>query len=178
MDNKFIPVALVAILVIAIGAYMFPQSVQKLVQVGASGPRYFDALEFQGGVTYGRVNSTSTTATTQTLNNVDIVGSEGAAFDTVIFTPNTGATSLTFPATSTLPHFISQAGFKAEQCWHNATTTVSASGNITFVAGSGMNLMGTSTNLTLGGTQTACFTFIREGDKDMTVIFEKFQHAD
>lgn len=178
-NPKTLGIALVAI-VIAIGGYFFPQVQTKVEQVfrGAS-TTFVDGLELLGGVTFGRSAATSTTATTQTLSAADIVGPEGVAYDVMLFTPNTGDTTLTFPATSSLPHFIPKAGMMARQCWHNASTTAGI--DIIFAAGTGMDLetaSSTRTDLTLIDDQAGCFTFIRKTNKDMLVLFQEFTNGD
>jgi len=50
-------------------------------------------------------NSTSTTATTQTLVQADILN-----YDTVLFTPNTNAVTLTLPATAAIGDIIEVGG--------------------------------------------------------------------
>lgn len=113
----------------------------------------------KGGQTHSYTNSTSSTATTQTLTITDIVVN-GAAYSTVVFTPNTNSTTLTFPASSTLSAFLPAAGDWAEQCWVNATGT--AAKTITFAAGTGIDLEVGSSSLVINAGNTGCFRFVRK----------------
>lgn len=121
---------------------------------------------FDAGLTLSYTNSTSTTATAETALAADI-----ANYSTVIMTPNTGAITVTLPASSTLSSFIPTAGDRMDQCWYNATGTAAAT--ITFAAGAGIDLEVASstgknaqgvasTNLTIGAGNSGCFTFIRK----------------
>jgi hypothetical protein len=111
---------------------------------------YFDA-----GLIHSYTNATSSVTTTQTLAAADI-----ANYESVIFTPNTGATTLTLPASSTLSAFVPTAGDWADQCWLNATSTAGV--NITFAAGTGIDLETSSTTLVLRPGNTACIKFVRK----------------
>lgn len=141
---------------------------------------------FDAGVTYSYTNSTSTVATTQTLSAADI-----ANYTTVIITPNTGALTLTLPATSTLSAFIPVAGDRAEQCWYNATSTGAAT--TTFAAGVGFDIEVASstgrvaqglasTNLSIGPGNSGCFKFIRKPATattfDIVAQFTSFMDGD
>jgi len=66
----------------------------------------------------GKQNSTSTTATTYTLVSGDIVG-----YSVISMTPNTGALTLTLPASSTLATWLPNAGDTTEFTLFNASTT-------------------------------------------------------
>ena len=136
--------------------------------VGASpGPLHTQYQEFEGGVKYGHNRSTSTTATSYTLLASDIVDRSGAAYDTILMTPNTGDLTLTFPASSTLTHFIPAVGDRAKQCWYNASTTAGI--DIIFAAGTGIDLEIASSTDTASETLYpipsagfGCFEFYRQ----------------
>lgn len=122
----------------------------------------------KGGITFSYTNSTSTVATTQTLNAADLEVA-GAAYSTVVFTPNTASVTLTFPASSTLSVFLPNAGDRTEQCWLNATGT--AATKITFAAGTGWDFEVASTTLAAAATvaqspllpgNSTCFRFVRK----------------
>lgn len=111
---------------------------------------------FRGGVLNSYTNSTSTSATTQTLLAADI-----ANYSTVILTPTVGAVTLTLPASSTLATFVPTAGDRQEQCWINASSTAAAT--IKFAAGTGIDLeFATSSSLILGAGNSGCFKYIRK----------------
>lgn len=124
-------------------------------------------------------NATSTTATTQTLAQADILG-----YDTILLTPNTGALTLTLPATSTLTSFIPSAGDMQETCLYNATST--ASQTITLAAGTGIDLERVATSTSSGSAgifaiqanNSVCLKFIRETDTDISVLATPFIDAD
>jgi hypothetical protein len=138
-----------------------------------------DELNITGSIVRSSTNSTSTTATTQTLVQADILG-----YETVLFTPNTGDTTLTFPATSTLTSFAPSTGDMVEQCWYNATSTADIT--LTFAAGTGMDLERVATSTTDGGAgvlavqekNSACFKFVRQADTDISVLMFSFINAD
>lgn len=122
---------------------------------------------FKAGQVASYTNSTSTTATTQTLSASDI-----ANYTAVIMRPNVGAPTFTLPASSTLTAFIPNAGDTVNQCWYNATSSTVANGLITFAAGTGIDLEvasstngaagGITPNLTIRPGNTGCFRFIRK----------------
>jgi len=136
-------------------------------------------IHLDGGTIRSYTNATSTTATTQTLVQADIL-----KYDTVLFTPNTGSVTLTLPATSTLTTFIPTAGDMVEQCWYNATSTASI--NITFAAGTGIDLQRVATSTVTGAAgvlaiptgNSACFKFIRQTNTDVQALMTNFIDAD
>ena len=186
---------MVVVAIIALGSYQFPK-VQTQVQIdsiveqvkrvfGANpGPVSLVLQEFNGGVQYGKVNSTSTNNTTLTLVASDIVSRvDGAAYDTVIMTPQVGDVTFTFPASSTLSHFIPKTGQRAEQCWQNASSTTGI--DITFAAGTGIDLetaSSTITDLTLSNGNFACFKFVRATSTastfDIGVLMTEYNNGD
>lgn len=129
-------------------------------------------------------NSTSTTATTQTLAAADILN-----YSSIILTPNTGALTLTLPASSTLSAMVPVAGDSFEQCWYNATTT--AATYITFAAGTGIDFQKNATTTTVGADTTtypidaggyACLKYIRQPATattfDIGVLMTGYLNAD
>lgn len=85
------------------------------------------------GVTNSYTNSTSTADTTQLLVEADILN-----YSSVIMTPTTGATTLTFNSSSTMENLVPVAGDWFDQTWHNASTTAAIT--LTFAAGTGIDL--------------------------------------
>ena len=181
--NLSLGVALVAV-VIATGAFF----VKTQVQFGANpGPLQTNHAEFVGGVTYEKVKATSTDSTTLTLTAGDIAEkSTGAAWDTVIMTPQVGDLALTLPASSTLKYFLPKSGYRARQCWQNASSTSGI--DITFAANTGIVLQkATSTSggiglPTIGPSSVGCFDFIRATSTastfDIVAAFTEFKDAD
>ena len=139
-----------------------------------------DKLTTDGGILRSYTNSTSTTATTQTLLVGDILN-----YDTVILTPNVGALTLTLPASSTLTAMVPTAGDVQETCFYNATSTAAAT--ITFAAGTGINIVTASSTTGLGipsvqAGGTGCFKFIRQNATaaafDITAAYTRYVTAD
>jgi hypothetical protein len=91
------------------------------------------------------VNATSTADTTQTLALADI-----NMYDRILMTPTVGATTITYPASSTLATFLPTAGDSMTQCWINATST--ASKTLVFAAGTGWDFDIAATSTVLTGT--------------------------
>ena len=188
MNNKNIWIGLVVVAIIAIGSYQFPKVQTQIQNVlgAAPSPTHTEMQEFLGGVKYGLVNSTSSNNTTLTLVAGDIVSRvEGAAYDTIIMTPQVGTLALTLPASSTLAHFIPKTGQRAEQCWQNASSTAGI--NITFAAGTGIVLQNASTSVatltpTIGPSSIGCFKFVRATSTastfDIVAGFTRYVDAD
>lgn len=185
--NKTYLIGLVVVAIIAIsgffrGGVVTERVVERLG--GAAGPVLTEHQEYKGGQTLENTVATSTTVTSYTLLANDLVNrGSGAAYDTIIFTPNTGDLTLTFPASSTLPHFISRAGYRTRQCWFNATSTAGI--DITFAAGTGIDVQtssSTPSDLILRNGQFGCFDFVRKpvtsSAFDIGVLWTKFQVAD
>lgn len=136
-------------------------------------------VTLNGGQLRSYTNSTSTTATTYTAVQADILN-----YDTILMTPNTAAITITLPATSTLTSMVPAAGDRQETCIYNATSTTAAT--ITLAAGAGMDLERTATStvtgstgvLAIAGRNSACLTFIREPDTDISVLMQNFIDAD
>ena len=87
----------------------------------------------------GAVLATSTSNTSETLVENDLLLNSRLEF-----TSNTGATTYTLPATSTMTNIMSTAGERRVWMFENATT--SSGITATFVAGSGINLIGVTVN--------------------------------
>jgi hypothetical protein len=126
--------------------------------------------------------SATTTGTAVTLKVSDILN-----YDTILVTPIVGATTLTFPASSTLSTLVPTAGDMQETCIYNATGTAAAT--ITFVAGTGMNwqTVATSTGsvqvppaIAAGGS--GCFKFVRQAATaakfDINALYTPYVNAD
>jgi hypothetical protein len=156
--NKTLKLVLSVAVVIAtgLGGYFYGKS---QVVLGSSNPTVLTYQEFEGGVKFGNVLSTTTPAS-MTLGVADLYG-----YDTVIVRP-TGAASaktLTFFASSTASHWLPIAGDTQRTCILNATTTSGVT--LVFAAGTGIDIQTASsspTDLTILPDQTACFTFIRK----------------
>lgn len=135
-------------------------------------------LTLNGGQLRSSTNSTSTTATTQTLVVADING-----YDTISLTPNTGALTLTWFASSTASAFLPTAGDMQETCIYNATTTAAAT--ITVAAAAGIDMetsSSTPSDLTILAGNHACIKMIRQpataSTFDISVLMTEFSNAD
>lgn len=133
---------------------------------------------FDAGILHSYTSSTSTTATTYTLTQADILN-----YETVLMTPNGGAVTLTLPATSTITSMVPTAGDWQDQCWYNATSTAAAT--ITFAAGTGIDLETASSSITggapvlsIGAGNTGCLKYIRKANTDIVVQFNRFVDGD
>lgn len=168
MNNKFNVFLSVAVLVIAtLGFLGYKGLSQELsLKVGANpGTDFYNPLSFLGGVTDGYSRSTTTTGTAVTLSASDLVNRDGGAYGVVVVSPNIGDTTITFPASSTLKHFLPKVGSSARQCWVNATT--SAGIDLIFAEGTGVILQKATS--TAGGiglpnitpNSVGCFNFVR-----------------
>lgn len=185
-NSKNIGIALVAV-VIAIGAYFFPTSktvVERVTEtLGAfPGPDVTVPMVFRGGTTYAKNLATSTSGSAVTLNVGDL-----RDYNTVFYTPNVSAVTVTIPASSTLAGFLPEAGMTTQQCWYNATGTAAAT--ITFAASTGIDWeIATSTNgavgtaATVAANESACFTFVRgprtSSAFDIMVLYQPYVNAD
>lgn len=143
-------------------------------QTGAA--TFSSTAAFNGLPTFnaGRVdsypNSTSTSATTYTLVEADILH-----YNTVLITLSGGAATFTLPATSTITNLVPNAGDMEEQCWIPATNT------LTFAAGTGIDLETASsspTDLTILAGNTGCLKYIRQADTDISVMLTEFTDGD
>lgn len=183
--KKLIVIVAVVMAVIAIAVYSY----QRAPSLGVNpGPTSYTPQEFMAGVTYGNYLATSTSATTYTLVAADLVGSSGFAYDTIALTPTVGDLTITLPASSTLRHFLPQAGMSAKQCFYNASTTAGI--DITIAAGTGIDLEvassttagGETPALTILADSTGCLDYIRKPATatafDITVLFSRFVNGD
>lgn len=128
-------------------------------------PKFFDAGSFNGG----RVAS-STTSSTGTL-----LASTLESATTLDYTLNLVDATLTLPASSTVS-FMRGVGDTKVFYIRNSTTT--ATMDITFAAGTGINMKrASSTSILRGdadGGNTARITFIRQADSDIDALVDLF----
>lgn len=178
MTNKITGVALVAILVIAIGGYVFPtQSVKESVDgvFGAfAGPDVQNRVFFGSGATSGGRLATTSTATTYIMASNDL----NLSPTYIDWTPNVN-TTISLTSTSTFP-YVPKVGDTATVYIRNASSTAGSS--ITFAALNGnVDLQyteATGGDLVLNGLDFASLTFIRESENLVTILFNEFTEAD
>ena len=99
------------------------------------GPDIYADVVIHGTFTYGKeALATSTTSTTYTMVEKDL-----QPYSMIDLMVNTGATTFTLPATSTMIRLLPDLGSTREWVFHNAT---SSSGiTLTLAAGTGMDLV-------------------------------------
>lgn len=170
--NSVIGIALVVVIAIAIGGYIFPNQTQKVVErLGANpGPEVLNAQYFRGGFfDGGTVVATSTTDTTSTLTSAEFI--QGDRITRLLnFSPSVTGITATLPATSTLSNFVPKAGDTRTVALCNATTTAAVS--FTLAAGTGMNLHQATSTLAIRTGICAELEFVRNSDRDIEVFYD------
>lgn len=128
-------------------------------------------IELHDGLTQSSLLATSTTGTATTLREKDLLNKDTISYATV----NVSGTTLTLPSSSTITSMVKTSGAKQTTCIYNATSTAA---NITIAAGTGIDLISATSSLTIGSNKHGCLTFIRQADRDITAIWEKYFDAD
>ena len=106
----------------------------------ATGPDIYSYLRVHGPFSYGTgLCATSTTVTTYT-----VVGGDLADYHMIDLMVNTGATTFTLPATSTMLSLLPDPGMSREWIFHNASSSTGIT--LTLVAGTGMDLVAVTAN--------------------------------
>lgn len=163
MNKKLtIGLAIIALLIVIGVAYVFSNKESQLAAAGISdcgSNTCLTSLDVMGTIVNGGVNSTSTTATSQTLVQNDI------QYSLVSITPNVGALTLTMPASSTLSNFLPNAGDTFRFAIHNATTTAAAT--ITVAAGTGFLRQMASTTAAIPTLGLGSITVTRKVNTDL-----------
>ncbi len=178
-ENKFIALALIAIIIIAIAGLYRPVNVTVQMPAsedsyGASGTRFPNGISADttspvaGEVRGTTLNITSTSALAglltlnagQLRSYTNSTSTKAATqtlaladfngYDTILLTPNSTAVALTFPASSTIPTFLPTAGDMQETCIYNATSSASIDAYIRLLAGTGIDLEVVATSTTAG----------------------------
>lgn len=135
-----------------------------------------------GGQLRSKTIATSTLVTTYTFEVADLLN-----YDTISFTPNMGATTLTFMASSSATTLVPVAGDMQETCFYNATSTATAT--LTFAAGTGIDWEIATSTIGVVGTPAViaadgfgCFKFIRKPATasafDIGVLYTPYINAD
>lgn len=181
-------------LVIGVGARSHIAQAPQVRPLGAEGDTNLTSLVLDQSLTVtatttldgyllkSYAKATSTTGTTVTLSLADFNG-----YNTVLFTPNIGATTLIFPASTTLSAWLPTAGDTQSTCFYNATTTAAAT--IQFQASAGIDWEVASSTGATGGAPTAlnarstgCFTFVRQNSTsasfDISALYIRYVDAD
>jgi hypothetical protein len=133
-------------------------------------------MEFHGGFKQGGQRyATSSTASTYTLTNTEMMNREGTYW-LIDWTANVN-TTLTTQATSSMFWLGNEAGDTVTQIWANASTT--AGSTITFAAGTGVDLQeDEGETVVLNGLEYARVTFMRKNNTDVAMWVEVSQVGD
>ncbi len=126
-------------------------------------------LSGSSGIVSSTINSTSTTATSETMSATDLVG-----YSVISITPNTGALTVTLPASSTLSTYLPNAGDSTSFVLFNASTT--ALQTVTIAAGTGTLLEVASTTATAvtAPAKASRITVFRKPNSDLVFLQQNF----
>ena len=165
--HQFILVLLASALIAGgVAFFVAPKATEDTgVSVGSgSGQEHYNHESFLAAITRGGRFATSTDDTTATALGSDF--KDIARYD---FTPNVGSITLTLPATSTMSDFVPRVGDTRDVFLCNATTT--AATPFTLAAGTGMNLVQSTSTLAINTTYCATLTFSRKANSDIDVFY-------
>ena len=121
-------------------------------------------LTLDGGTLKSSTNSTSTTATSYTFVQADLLN-----YDTMLMTPNVGDLTLTLTASSSLTSLVPNTGDTYELAIVNASTTAGI--DITLAGGTGTLLRKATTTATILANSVGILQFIRKANTDIIVFF-------
>lgn len=177
MTDKKVTLGLVVVAIIALGAYTFPKVQTSQPQViekelgAAAGPEHTEFQSFLAGSQNcgpGGINATSSTNSSETMSVREFRSS-----CVIDYTVNGSNTTLTLPASSTMPDLIPQAGNTREWIIRNASTTAR---NITISGGTGSLLKKATTSAVIyGDTDGASVGFLkatRKTNSDIIWVFD------
>lgn len=120
----------------------------------------------------GAVWATSTSNTAETLTEANML-----AYNYFEFSSNTGATTYTLPATSTMTTLLATAGDMREWIFENATSSTGITA--TFAAGTGIDLVAvTNADDVIDPTEYSRLTCIRQTDTDVLCIISELLSAE
>lgn len=121
-------------------------------------------LTTDGGILRSSTNSTTTTATSYTLIQADLLN-----YSSMLITPNTGDLTLTLPASSTLTSLVPSTGDVATIKIVNASTTAGI--DITIAGGTGTLLRKATTTATILSNSVGTIEFVRKANTDIIADF-------
>lgn len=196
MSNKNLTIGLVVAILIAAGAYFFPQVKEVAVDLGrASGLSHFQTESFLQGLAGGQQDqfqvSNSGVLTqggrvlsTTTNGTVTLSASEFLNYGNIVNNPFSPATTIKMPTKATLlaadPTFLKNAGDRTTRYYFNSTS--SAIQLTTFAGNTGMIMqVASSTSAhnsasTIGNYGSAIFTFWRSATStDIYFTVETFK---
>lgn len=175
MNKKITGVLAVAIVIIAVGGYFFPQV--KPFFGSSAGPEYTETQYFFGGAVDGSgcfATSTSGTLTAKDLKDNSCIHITSTSSQAVL--------SLTLPATSTMSNLLPKVGSCRQ--WFIDANDVAAATTTTIVAGAGHNLVGLdATGAGTGadvidGAEFGTLKMCRQSNSDVVTFVQEYIHAD
>lgn len=143
------------------------------------GPDYTETQFFNGGIAYGGgcfATTTSGTIPVSALANNSCIAITSAGAGQAVL-------SITLPASSSMSALIPSRAGSCRDWWVDTTNVVAAT-TTTFVAGTGVNVVGLdATGLGTGsdvidGNEYGRLTLCRERDGDVAAFVEEWIHAD
>lgn len=180
MNIKNIVIGLVVAIALILSVLAYNRSPQVVVQktdgtvVGSlTGPEVNSYLSVHGPFQQGgEVLATSTSGTADVL-----LATQMQRYSVFEYLANTGNTTLTLPATSTLTNIITSPGESRTWWIHNSTSTGAIT--LTITAGTGIDLIAyTTADDVIDGTEYAELTCWRQADSDLTCLTTEILHAD
>ena len=136
---------------------------------GASGPEYYGLQVFYAGHVDGGLTFATTSSGAGVLVANDLVRRDGYVKYMTINAED--AVTVTFPATSTLTHYIPQSGMCT-----NIVIENSGDSNLTLAGGTGMDLQepdATGTEVVIGANNFALVTLCRQANTDILLLVEE-----
>lgn len=173
MKDKVLGLLVVVALVLSVTAYFkggtVDRVVERIVELGGSaGPEYTEKQTFLGGIEHYNSQSTTTSASAQTLQLSDI-----EKIDTLYITKSTVADdTITLFASSTAIGFLPKTGYRKKLCIQNATTTAGV--DLILAGGTGSNLKVASSSATALGSKVigpghwGCLDIVRGASTETT----------
>ena len=134
---------------------------------GSSGPEYYGLQVFYAGHVDGGLTFATTSSAVGTIVANDLVRREGYVRYWTVNAED--AVTVTFPATSTLTHFIPQSGMCT-----NIVIENSGDSNLTLAGGTGMDIQEPDgQNVIIGTTNYALVTLCRQANTDMLLVIDE-----
>ncbi len=176
IKNKLVGI-LIALTLVLSGYSAFKPAKIEHVEVptpgAVSSPDVYTYLNVSGGFTQGGdALATSTTGTADTLR-----ADQMQQYSVIRYMANTGNTTLTLPATSTMSNIMQRPGQSRTWWIHNATGT--AATTLTLAAGTGIDLIAvTAADDVIDGDEYSKLTCWRQIDSDITCETSELINAD
>lgn len=162
MKNIFISAG-VSVLIVVLGLVFLPRVDYNYGAV--PGNNYYNQVDFAGGVVHSRLVATTSQGASITVSANEF--KDWANSSVVSFRQGlTAETTLTFPASSSVPFLVPKAGDKQTFCIRNATTTANL--KVILAGSTGINLNVASSSVSALGSdllytgEVGCITLIRQ----------------